>query len=176
VGHEQPPECFRQDCRDQRVPLVCERGGQLATHQVTGSFMHDRSGVVNAGRMPRLTRSCLGPPLIRARGAGQSAVARPTEATNRLQQAKDLLDALPEALARRVATMVRRAPIDCAPTSAGVVRHVRRDLLLADRCHTRARVVRLVSAQRSRVKATQLRIAHNCGTTSRSAVPVACVN
>src|SRR4051794_40618347 len=65
-------------------------------------------------------------------GAGQPAVARSSEAADRLQPAKHFLDALADALAGGVARMPSGARIDRAAPTTGVLRHVWRDLLLAN--------------------------------------------
>src|SRR5437660_9209443 len=89
-------------------------------------------------------------------GAIQPTVAGPTEATDRFEPAKYFLHPFPQTLADGVTRMTCRALVDRAPSTVSILRHVWRDLLLADGGDTRARVVRLVSAHRSWMKATQL--------------------
>jgi site-specific DNA recombinase len=70
----------------------------------------------------------------------------------------DYFNSLPEPVTRCVAGMAGRALIDGAASAAGVLRHMWRDLLVADRCDARASVVRLVGTQCSWMKAAQLRV------------------
>src|SRR3954451_14248797 len=115
------------------------------------------SSVVSVGRMFAsggdllLEQACHAPQVVGGRdqvtgplGARQSAVAGATEPTDCFQPAEHFLDALADALAGAVSRMPRGAAIDRAAPTAGVLRHMRRDLLVADGRHTRACVVRLV--------------------------------
>ena len=99
--------------------------------------------------------------------------ARAAESTNRLHPSKDLSDTLPLGLADPIAQVARGTTVDRAAPSAGVLRHVWRDVPGTQIGDAALGVVTLVRTGRVRTKARSRACSMSCGTTSRSAVPVA---
>ena len=97
--------------------------------------------------------------VVRSRGAvseasvipeiyGVDAVMGLTKTGGRLSPAEDVLDALADPPTDRIAGVAGRPPVDCRAPVGGVLRHMRRHVVLSQIANKPGHIIGLVGAQR----------------------------